>query len=180
MQVQKADLYVRSGRYSPQLMKADETAILALYRANGFNKATVTSTVKDTDEGSGKALKVSTIDVHVQVTEGPQQKFGPVVLTGVDPSRVADLKGLLSSQEGQPYSLMNLSADRDAILNYYLAHGFAQARIEVKQQVVADAARTNVNLIVTEGRQVFIDKVLLTGEQHTRPSVVANEVDVHP
>jgi outer membrane protein insertion porin family len=180
MQVQKADLYVRSGRYSPQLMKADETAILALYRANGFNKATVTSTVKDTDEGSGKALKVSTIDVHVQVTEGPQQKFGPVVLTGVDPSRVADLKGLLSSQEGQPYSLMNLSADRDAILNYYLAHGFAQARIEVKQQVLADASRTNVNLVVTEGRQVFIDKVLLTGEQHTRPSVVAKEVDVHP
>ena len=76
MQVQKADLYVRSGRNSPQLMKADETAILALYRANGFNKATVTSTVKDTDEGSGKALKVSTIDVHVQVTEGPQQKLG--------------------------------------------------------------------------------------------------------
>ena len=75
---------------------------------------------------------------------------------------------------------MNLSADRDAILNYYLAHGFAQARIEVKQQVLAYASRTNVNLVVTEGRQVFIDKVLLTGEQHTRPSVVAKEVDVHP
>jgi len=180
MQVQKADLYVRSGRYSPQLMKSDESAILALYRANGFNKATVTSTVKDiTTTSSGKALKVPQINVHVQVTEGPQQKFGQVTLTGIDPSREADVKALLSSQQGQPYSLMNLSADRDAILNYYLAHGFAQARVDVKQQVLEDASRTNVNLVVSEGGQVFIDKVLLTGEQHAKPSVVARQVEVH-
>ena len=176
MQVQKADLYVRSGRYSPQLMKADENAILALYRANGFNKATVTSTVKDTDEEGGK---ISEINVHVNVTEGPQQKFGPVTVSGVDSSRRADIKGILSSQEGQPYSLMNLSADRDAILNYYLAHGFAHARVEVKQQVIPETSRTNVTLVVTEGGQVFIDKVLLTGEQHTKPSVVEKQVEVH-
>jgi outer membrane protein assembly complex protein YaeT len=180
MQVQKADLYVRSGRYSPQLMKSDENAILALYRANGFNKASVTSTIKDTDtDTSGKPLKVSTIDVRVQITEGPQQKFGSVKLTGIDPSRDADVKGLLSSQQGQPYSLMNLSADRDAILNYYLAHGFSQARVDVKQQVVTDASRTDVNLVVAEGEQVFIDKVLLSGEVHTKPAVVAKQVEVH-
>ena len=181
MQVQKADLYVRSGRYSPQLMKSDENAILGLYRANGFNKATVTSTIRDTDtSNSGAKLKVSTIDVRVNITEGPQQKFGPVTLSGVEPSREADLKGLLSSQEGQPYSLMNLSADRDAILNYYLAHGFAQARVDVKQEVVPDASRTNVNLVVAEGEQVFVDKVLLTGEKHTKPSVVNKQVTLHP
>jgi outer membrane protein insertion porin family len=179
--VQKADLYIRSGRYSPQLMKADENAILALYHANGFNKASVTSTIKDTDtDARGKPLKVSTIDVHVKITEGPQQKFGPVALTGVDPSREADVKGLLSSQEGQPYSLMNLSADRDAILNYYLAHGFSQARVDVKQDIVADASRTNVTLVVVEGQQVFIDKVLLSGDVHARPNVVAKQIEVHP
>jgi outer membrane protein assembly factor BamA len=181
MQVQKADLYIRSGRYSPQLMKADESAILALYRANGFNKASVTSTIKDTDtDAHGKQLKVANIDVHVQITEGAQQKFGPVKLTGIDASRLADVKGLLSSQEGQPYSLMNLSADRDAILNYYLAHGFSQARVDVKQQVLADAPRTDVNLIVAEGQQVFVDKVLLSGDVHTRPNIVTKQVGVHP
>ena len=181
MQVQKSDLYVRSGRYSPQLMKADEAAILALYRANGFNKATVTSTVKDTDKSSsGNALKTATIDVHVQVTEGPQQKFGPVIVTGIDPGRENDVKGLLSSQQGQPYSLMNLSADRDAILNYYLAHGFSQARVDVKQEVAPDASRTDVSLNVNEGQQVFIDKVIESGRVHTKQAVIAHQIQVHP
>jgi outer membrane protein insertion porin family len=49
MQVQKADAYLRNGRYSPALMKSDVDAILALYRANGFNKATIDATVKDMD-----------------------------------------------------------------------------------------------------------------------------------
>ena len=49
MQVQKADAYLRNGRYSPQLMKADVESILALYRANGFDKAEITTAVKDID-----------------------------------------------------------------------------------------------------------------------------------
>jgi outer membrane protein insertion porin family len=49
MQVQKADAYLRNGRYSPALMKSDVDSILALYRANGFNKATISTSVKDID-----------------------------------------------------------------------------------------------------------------------------------
>ncbi len=49
MQVQKADALIRSGRYSPQLMKSDVSSLEALYRANGFNKATITSATKDVD-----------------------------------------------------------------------------------------------------------------------------------
>ena len=85
MQVQKADAYLRNGRYSPALMKADVDSILALYRANGFNNATITTSTKDIDTTkSGKKLKVAEIAVVVTVTEGPQQKFGTVTLTGVD------------------------------------------------------------------------------------------------
>jgi outer membrane protein insertion porin family len=180
MRVQKADLYLRNGRYSPQLMKADEQSILSLYRANGFSNASIASSIKDIDTAKGKTLKVAQIDVSVKITEGPQQKFGTVALDGADPSRQKDLKALLNSQEGQPYSLITLSGDRDAILSYYLSHGFAQARIEVKQQAeAADSHKTGVSLNVTEGQQVFVDKVLLSGIVHTRPAVVASRVKVH-
>ena len=181
MRVQKADLYLRNGRYSPALMRSDEASILGLYRANGFIGASIASTIKDVDVSlSGKPLKVAQIDVKVTVTEGSQQKFGTVKFDGVDGSREKDVKALLNSQEGQPYSLITLSGDRDAILGYYLSHGFAQARIEIKQQVEGgETHKTNVSLNVTEGQQVFVDKVLLTGIVHTRPAVVARRVMVH-
>jgi outer membrane protein assembly factor BamA len=180
MQVQRADLYVRNGRYSPALMKADVDSILSLYRANGFNKASVSTAIKDIDTTKeGKKLKVAEIDVQVKVSEGEQQKFGTVVLTGVDSSRMKDLKALMNAQTGQPYSLITLSGDRDAILDYYLSHGFSQARVEVKQQPESDPAKMDVTLGVTEGEQVFIDQVLLSGIVHTKSNVVDKQVKVH-
>ena len=180
MQVQKADAYLRNGRYSPQLMKADEDSILAVYRANGFNDATISASTKDIDTSkSGKRLKVAEIAVAVTVVEGPQQKFGTVGLTGVADSRMKDVKALLNSQEGQPYSLITLSGDRDAILGYYLSQGFAQAKVEVKLQPEKDAQKTDVSLNVTEGQQVFVNQVLLSGIVHTQPAVVNRRVEVH-
>ena len=157
MRVQKADPYLRSGRYSQALVKADVDSIQALYRANGFSKAKVTPTVKDIDtDKTGKPLKVAEISGAVHDREGPQQKFGTVDLAGVDPARANDVQALLNAQEGQPFSLITLSGDRDAVLGYYVSHGFDQARVEIKQEVETDdATKTDVTLNVSEGQQVF-------------------------
>jgi outer membrane protein insertion porin family len=180
MQVQKADAYIRNGRYSPALMKSDEDSILSIYRANGFNKATISTTTRDIDTVKGKTLKVAEIAVEVTIVEGPQQKFGKVTLTGVDPSRMQMVRGLMNSQEGQPFSLITLSGDRDTVLGYYVSHGFDQARTEIKQVVESDdPTRTDVNINVAEGEQVFIDHVLLSGIKHTKPGVVERQVKVH-
>ena len=59
------------------------------------------------------------------------------------------------------------------MLGYYLSHGFDQAKVEVKQQQESgDPDKTDVSLNVTEGQQVFVDRVLLSGIEHTRPTVV--------
>ncbi len=181
MQVQKADLYLRNGRYSPALMKGDVDSILALYRANGFDKAAISTSTKDMDTSkSSSKPKVPEIAVVVTIKEGPQQKFGTVTLTGVVDSRVKDIQTLMNAQPGQPYSLITLSGDRDTILDYYLSHGFAQARVEVRQQQEAsDPAKMDVVLNVTEGEQVFVDRVLLSGIVHTKPSTVDKQVKVH-
>jgi outer membrane protein assembly factor BamA len=182
MRVQKANAYMRSGRYSPSLVTGDVNSIEALYRANGFDQAKVTTNVEDIDSGAGgKPLKAAQIRVTYTVNEGRQQKFGTIDLAGVDPSRTKDIRGLLNSQSGQPFSLVTLSGDRDAMLSYYLSHGFDQVRVEVKQDKDgADATKVNVALNVTEGPQVFINHVLVSGIENTRPKVVAKGILVHP
>ena len=181
LKVQKADLYQRSGKYSPALVAADVNSIQALYRSNGFDQAKVTTDVKDVNNGAdGKPLKLGQIEVKYTVEEGPQQKFGKISLAGVDASRMKDLKGLINAQTGQPFSLITLSGDRDAVLSYYVSHGFDQARVEIQQEKDgSDAGLTDVALNVTEGQQVFVNHVLISGIQHTRPSVVDNKVLVH-
>jgi outer membrane protein insertion porin family len=182
MRVKKADAYMRSGKYSPALVTGDVSAIQALYRANGFDQAEVKTQVRDSDTAeSGKPLKEGEIAVTYIVTEGPQQKFGKVALAGVDASRVADVKGLMNAQEGQPFSLVTLSGDRDAVLGYYLSHGFEQAKVEIQQhKESADAMKTDVSLNIVEGQQVFVDQVLLSGVHQTKPRVVQSQILVHP
>jgi len=181
LRVHKADAYVRNGKYSTQLVNADVDSILSLYRANGFSAAKVTSAVKDIDTApNGQPLKVAQIQVTFTVEEGTQQKFGAVQFAGVDPSREKTVHALLNAQSGQPFSLITLSGDRDAVLSYYIAHGFDHAKIEIAQNVEKDDAnKTDVTLNVTEGQQVFIDKVLLSGIVHTKPSIVERQLRVH-
>ena len=181
LKAQKANAYQRNGRYSQSLVSADVSSIQALYRSNGFDQAKVTPTVEDTDTTlTGKDLKVAEIRVTYAVEEGPQQKFGSVVLTGVGDDRSKDLRGLINSQPGQPFSLVTLSGDRDAVLAYYVSHGFDQARIEIKQnKESADSTKTDVTLNVSEGQQVFINHVLVSGRERTHENVVENQVLVH-
>ena len=182
MRVKKADAYLRNGRFSPALVASDVAAIRALYRANGFDQAEVTTEVRDSDkDAAGKPLKTAQIWVTFKIVEGVQQKFGAVNLVGVDPSRLATVKGLMNTESGQPFSLLTLSGDRDAVLSYYLANGFDQVKVEIIQEKEsADTARTDVSLNVVEGPQVSIGRVLLSGVELTRPSVVDRRIRVHP
>lgn len=181
MQVQKANLYLRSGRYSPSLVAGDVKSIESLYRANGFDQVKVTTDVQDRDTApNGKRLKAAQIRIMYTVAEGRQQKFGTIALNGVDPSRSKEIRGLLNSQSGQPFSLVTLSGDRDAVLTYYLSHGFDQAKVEVRQEKDGEGgAKVNVSLNVTEGPQVFIHNVLVSGIEYTKPSVVQKNILVH-
>jgi outer membrane protein insertion porin family len=181
LRVKKADAYQRSGRYSAQLVAADVNSIESLYRANGFSEVKATSAVKDVDKGpNGALLKMAQIQVSFTVVEGPQQKFGDVAIIGVAQEREKAIRSLLSAQTGQPFSLITLSGDRDAVLSYYLSHGFDHAKIEITQNVESgNKTRTDVSLNVTEGQQVFIDHVLLSGLVHARPKVVESQILVH-
>ncbi|HEX4154808.1 MAG TPA: POTRA domain-containing protein [Acidobacteriaceae bacterium] len=181
LRVKKADLYLRSGTYSTQLVENDRSAIEALYRGSGFTKVKVASSVKDIQKSvSGQPLKEGLIDVTYKIEEGPQQKFGMVNLSGADAAREEAIKALLSAEPGQPFSLTTLSNDRDAVLSYYLAHGFDHARVEIHQTVEPqNNERVDVTLAVSEGQQVLVDHVLLSGLAHTKTSVVQKQLLVH-
>jgi outer membrane protein assembly factor BamA len=181
MKVQKANSFQRSGRYSPALVTSDVSAIQALYRANGFDQATVTTDVKDfASSPNGKPLKVGEIAVTYTIVEGLQQKFGKVALNGVDASRMEAVRGLINAQPGQPFSLVTVSGDRETVLQYYLSNGFDQVRVEIRQNKESkDADKTDVALNVTEGQQVFVNRVLLSGVEHAKPKVVQQQILVH-
>lgn len=180
LRVKKASLYVRNGTYSTQLRDADRDSIQGLYRASGFLKAKVTATAQDTDKPGKHGKEVGEIAVTYAIDEGPQQKLGAVEVAGADQAREQIIYDMLSAEPGQPFSLITLSQDRDAVLSYYVSHGFDHAQVEVNPQVdLVNKTLTNVTYNIIEGQQVTIEHVLLSGIEHTKPSIVEGQLLVH-
>jgi outer membrane protein assembly factor BamA len=87
----------------------------------------------------------------------------------------------MNTVAGQLLSPRNLAGDRDTLLIDYLSRGFDQVRVEVVQQTEpADSSKVDVVFRITEGRQIFVRKVLLTGLHYTRPDTVAKAITLHP
>ncbi len=181
LSVRKAGLTDRHGLFSQALVNADVNAISGLYQTNGFTHVKVTPVINDTDETpEGKDTKYADLRVKYAIEEGVQQKIGNLQILGLDKVPLTTLTPLLNTQVGQPYSPLNLNGDREAILGYYLSHGFDHANLELFQKDdPKDPALVNVTMKVTEGDQIFINRVLVSGLHFTRPETIRDKILVH-
>lgn len=189
LNVHAADSTDRHGSYSQALVSADVSALEAVYHNNGFATVKVTPLTSTPEtgladkSGAGSAPVEdgsAPLSVTYQISEGPQMRVGTVKIEGAEQVNAAQLTPLMNTSPGQLLSPQNLAGDRDALLTNYLSRGFAQAQVDVSQQ--PDASNpNNVNVVfhVTEGQEVFVRNVLLTGLHFTRPDTVARAITVH-
>jgi len=199
LNVHAADTLDRHGAYSQALVSSDVSAIEAVYQNNGFSKAKVvpeTSTPETglTDnpapetattpakaaipEPAGK--KTAPLSVVYRIEEGAQQKVGIVKIEGANHADATQLTSLLNTTAGQLLSPRALAGDRDVLVTNYLSRGFEEPQVDVTQQADPnDPARVDVVFHITEGKQAFVRKVLLTGLHYTRPDTVARAITIH-
>ncbi len=170
------------GTYSAALVASDVQTIKAIYEGNGFEKVDVKPIVKDSEtDKRGRVSKISHISVLYQITEGPQSKFGSYKVVGNVKVPSDKLLPLLNAQVGQPYNSTNLTGDRDAILTYYLANGYDQAQVNIKQVPnPQDANLVDATLEIAEGDQIHVNNVLISGLHYTRNDTVAPHILVRP
>jgi outer membrane protein assembly factor BamA len=188
LSVHAADSIDRHGVYSQALLVADIGAIENVYQNNGFSSVKVTPLTTPINpgaaipgKGSNTSAKRAGLAVEYQINEGAQQRVGTVTLEGNESVEAAKLLPLMNTSAGQLVSPQNLAGDRDALLTDYLSRGFDQVRIEVNEKPQPENANVlNVVFHITEGEQVFVRKVLLTGLLFTRTDTVAKAVTLHP
>jgi len=102
-------------------------------------------------------------------------------LEGNDPAETGKLLKLINTEADQLFSPVNLGGDRDALATYYLRRGFDQARVDVEQKNDdEDPGKVNVVFRISEGRQVFVRNVQISGLHYTRPETVKRAITIHP
>ncbi len=176
MQVHAAERFQSRGRYSQALLSSDVHGIEDLYRANGFQQVKVASTVMDDYQGHENDLVLK-----ISVDEGSQTLVGAFHMEGNHAFSEKDLAADINTAEGQPFSEYDIAQDRDNLLNYYFNHGFPNASFEASAKPMPGAPnRMDVTFKITEGEQVFVDNVFVSGLYYTKPFVVQRELKVTP
>jgi outer membrane protein insertion porin family len=177
LNVHTASAFNRHGDYSQSLVAADVGALEGVYQNNGFSHVKVTPEV---NPGDTVHAGVAPLNVLYRIDEGQQQRVGAVRIEGSEHVQTAKLTPLLNTAPGQLLSPQNLAGDRDALLTEFLSRGFDQVRLDVVTQPEdGNENVVNVTFRVTEGQQVFVRNVLLTGLQYTRPATIAKAITVH-
>jgi len=178
LSVHAADTLDRYGAYSQALIATDVSALQAVYQNNGFSGVRIST--ETSAPATGKSGKVALAVVY-HIEEGTQMRVGTVRIEGNEHTAAAKLLSQLNTVAGQLLSPALLAGDRDALLTGYMNRGFNQARVEVAQQIEqADPNKVDVVFHITEGQQVFVRKVLLSGLHYTRPATIAHAITLHP
>ena len=174
LQLQTAS-FASSGRFSQSLVRVDIDSIKGLYISNGFRDAQVTASVDDNYHG-----KKGNLFVAFHIEEGPQTLVSSLEVVGNHALNTEKLLAVAGSTPGQPFSEAGVASDRNNILAMYYNEGYPEAHFE--DQVLPGKDPQHVHLIyhISEGTQIEVTKVLLTGYQYTRPGIVARQVKIVP
>lgn len=175
LRIAPASLLLYYGRFSQSMLTRDVQAIESLYQSNGFQKVKVSSKVEDDFDGKGGHMRVT-----LQVEEGAQTRVGKFTIEGNTRFPEDELRTKINTEEGQPYSDVTISTDRDAIVNFYFNRGFPDVQLEAFAEPQAGNPNImNVRYKITEGQQEFVNRVIVSGLEHTKRFVVDRELEVH-
>lgn len=202
LQIQTAS-FAFNGRFSQRLVHDDADSIRDLYVSNGFRDAKVDPQIDDSYHG-----KKNNLFVTFSIDEGAQTRVASLKIEGNHALSTADLMAVIGSTAGQPYSADDVASDRNNVLALYFNQGFTSASFQeevvpvhasahrqstagrepkepaddASTPAVAPPASDRVNLVyhITEGRQVEVADVLLTGYQYTKPGIIKRQVEIHP
>ena len=151
-------IVLRYGRYSESFRQKDEEALENLYQSNGFRSVKVTSTVETNFKG-----KPNDLGVVYTIHEGPQWKVSSLKIVGTNRLKLDSIQNQFTSIPGQPFAEVNISTDRNRILQYYYSNGFPNATFSFESVPDTDNSTVDLTYKIHEGPREFVRKVIVTG-----------------
>jgi outer membrane protein assembly complex protein YaeT len=162
------------GRYSEATVNADLEAIRELYRTNGFQDVKVDYVARDNYGGRPGHLELT-----ITIDEGVQWLVAGVAIEGVPQDEANYFYSTLISSKGQPYSAVNVAADRDYMLNYYYNRGYPDATFDYYMDSVDLPNRVKLRFRLTPGKKRYVRQVLVSGLKTTKRHLVYDRIQLH-
>ena len=157
-------------------MDGDAAAIAEQYRRRGFTQVSVSPAAVP----AAGALSPVPVEVRFTIEEGPQTMVGSITIAGQIATAEAALRTAITSTTGRPYYQQQVAIDRDGIQLVLLNRGYPSAAVDARVTFTPDRSRADLAFLVVEGPQVFVEHVLIVGNEKTSTETIRREVTLQP
>ena len=161
-----------SGRLVDEVLRDDLANLRSYYALGGFAEALV-----GPEELAERELELA---LTVPVFEGPRTLVEVVELEGIEHLDTGWVRARLPIFAGGPFHPQLLEQALNLVRSEYLDRGFDRAQVVPRLEWNPERTRVSVALLVYEGTQSRVDRVILRGNQVTRDSVVRRFVTLGP
>ena len=159
-------------------LDSDVRTVLAAYRRRGFGEASCRPAVEPVP--GARTSREAPVVVIMRIAEGPRTIVTSVDMAGNTVLSPPDLEAGLATRTGGPLFEPDVEADRDRILIRYLNLGYRLARVNASVSVSADRTGARVQFAIDEGPQVFVDHILVVGNDRVGEATIRRELLLEP
>ncbi|MGH7338418.1 MAG: POTRA domain-containing protein, partial [Myxococcota bacterium] len=152
-------------------------AITQAYRSRGFTRAAVEPVVSVLPRPAGSSPAADReVEVTFPVSEGPRTLIGSITLQGNTVFSEGQIRQLMVTAPGRPFSEIEVAQDRDRVQLEYLNLGYESAVVAPHVALVENDTRADVRLSISEGPQVLVDHIIIVGNRRTSTETIERAV----
>ncbi len=157
-----------AGNLDNEVLKTDVERLIAFYYDNGYIDVKIDEPVVE--------RKKDGLYVTIRIDEGPPYDVGQVEITGELLPDMSESRQRLQLKPGQRFRTSKLREDINTLTDIYGDAGYAFVNVTPDTVVDSGTRRVDVTYRVSKGPEVFIDKILITGNTKTRDKVIRREL----
>jgi outer membrane protein insertion porin family len=162
--------FSKNDQYSRQKLQADLESLRSYYLNSGYLEFSIDSTqVSITPDKRD-------IYITVNVTEGERYEVGAVKLGGDLLVPEDELRSLITVKSGETFSRERLTESTKAITDRLGRDGYAFANVNANPDIDKKQRKVSFTFLVDPGRRVYVRRINVVGNTHTRDEVVRREM----
>jgi len=157
-----------AGNLDNEVLKTDIERLTAFYYDHGYIDVKIDEPVVE--------RKADGLHVTIRIDEGPAYDVGDVEIAGDLLPDMSEARAKLRLKPGQRFRTSLLREDMNMLTDLYGDAGYAFVNVTPDTVVDSRTRRVDVTYRVSKGPEVFIDKILITGNTKTRDKVIRREL----
>ncbi|MGH9347376.1 MAG: POTRA domain-containing protein [Vicinamibacterales bacterium] len=156
-------------------------AITQTYRARGFTRARVEPLASVLPRPAGSLGAADRrVELVLTVDEGPRTVIGSIVLQGNTVFSEGQIRELMATTPGRPYSEVEVAQDRDRLQLQYLNLGYEGAVVTPQVTLSDGDTHAEVRFSISEGPQVLVDHIIIIGNRRTSTETIERALLLEP